>query len=260
MKYFVVDAFTDSLFKGNPAGVCLIDRWPSEETMQKIAAENRLSETAFVYRRDDGDYDIRFFTPGTEVELCGHATLGTSYVLAHFVDPEQEEFRYHSKGGALRAKRLDGDRFELDFPAWTPEPVPVTQAMRNALGFEPEGAWLTRDLVLLVDSPETVLNYQPKLAAIASIPEGTGLFLTAKGTESDFVCRTFFPKISIDEDPVCGSANCTLIPFWSERLGKKELINYQLSPRTGVVYCKDEGERVRISGHATLYLTGEINI
>lgn len=260
MKYYVVDAFTSELFKGNPAGVCVVEEFPSAELMQKIAAENRLSETAFVCRREDGDYNIRWFTPGAEVNLCGHATLGTSFVLANFVEPDKDEFRYNSMSGSLAAKRLDNDRFEMDFPAWKPEPVKVSQAMRDALGFEPAGAWLSRDLVLLANSWETVQNFKPDYEAISAVPEGMGILLTARGDKSDFVCRTFFPKVAVDEDPVCGSAHSELIPFWSEILGKKELISHQLSPRTGVVYCKAEDDRVKISGHVSLYLTGEIHL
>lgn len=262
MKYFVVDSFTKEQFKGNPAGVCIVDTFPSDEVMQNIAAENRLSETAFTCKRADGEYDLRFFTPGAEVDLCGHATLGTSYVLSHFVEPEQKEFHFHTNHEELTIRCLEGDLFEMDFPAWKPEPVAITDAMREALGFEPEGAWLTRDLMFLVKDVETVRNFQPNLAAIEAVPEGIGFFLTAKSEndESDFVCRTFFPKIAIDEDPVCGSANCTLIPFWSEHLGNNELVNYQLSKRTGFVYGKNEGDRVKISGHVALYSVGEINL
>jgi len=260
MKYYVVDSFTDEEFKGNPAGVCVVKKYPSAELMQKIAAENRLSETAFVCKREDGDYDIRYFTPEAEVDLCGHATLGTSYVLAHFVEPGQTEFLFHANNDDLVIRCLGGGLFEMDFPSWEPKPVAVTEAMRNALGFEPEGAWLTRDLIFLVKDAETVRNFQPDIKAIKAVPEGCGFLLTAEGTESDFVCRTFFPKIGIPEDPVCGSANRSLIPFWAKRLGKKELVNYQVSPRTGVVYGRDENERVKISGHVTLYSSAEINI
>ena len=262
MKYFVVDSFTKEPFKGNPAGVCIVESFPSAEIMQKIAKENRLSETAFACQKAPGEYQVRFFTPGSEIDLCGHATLGTSYVLSHFVEPEQKEFHFHANHDELTIRCLEGDLFEMDFPAWKAEPVAVTGAMKKALGFTPEGAWLTRDLMFLVKDAETVRNFQPDLAAIEAVPEGCGFFLTAEndGEESDFVCRTFFPKIAIDEDPVCGSANCTLIPFWSERLGKKDLVNYQLSERTGFVYGEDAGERVKIKGHVALYSVGEINI
>ena len=260
MKYYVVDAFTSEQFKGNPAGVCVVDSFPPDDLMQKIAAENRLSETAFVCKRKDGDYDLRWFTPGAEVNLCGHATLGTSYILANFVEPDAQEFRYHTMSGRLAAKCLGGDRFELDFPAWRPERVEVTGAMKKALGFVPDEAWLSRDLIFMVDSCDTVRNFKPDYELIKAVPEGMGVFLTAKGEDSDFVCRTFFPKIAVDEDPVCGSAHSELIPLWSERLGKRDLVSHQLSPRTGELFCVDEGERVKISGKVTLYLIGEICI
>lgn len=260
MKYYVVDAFTTEQFKGNPAGVCVVNEFPPAELMQKIAAENRLSETAFVCQRSDGDYDLRWFTPGAEVNLCGHATLGTSYVLAHFVEPERKEFRFHSLSGSLTARCAGKDRYELNFPAWKPEPVEVTEAMRRALGFEPERAWLSRDLIFLVDSYDRVRDFQPDYKAIEAVPEGMGIFLTARGYDSDFVCRTFFPKIAVDEDPVCGSAHSELVPLWAEMLDKNELVSHQLSPRTGILYCENRGDRVKISGDVTLYQAGELNI
>lgn len=260
MKYYVVNAFTQEQFKGNPAGVCVVEKFPSDEIMQKIATENKLSETAFVYPMAKGEYRIRYFTPGAEVDLCGHATLGTSFVLSNFVEPEQKEFHFHANKETLTIHCMENGLFEMDFPSWKPEPIEVNDSMRNALGFEPEGAWLSRDLLILVKDEETVQNFQPNFSSIEAVPEGLGLFLTAEGRNSDFVSRAFFPKIAINEDPVCGSANCTFIPFWAERLGKKELVNYQLSQRTGTIYCRDAGERVKISGHVTLYSAGEINI
>ena len=263
MRYYVVDAFTTEVFKGNPAGVCVVEGdWPTPEQMQNIAAENRLSETAFVRRRAAGAYDIRYFTPGSEVGLCGHATLGTSFVLAHFVDPDQEVFHFHTRDEEVSALRLPGDRYELDFPAWEPKDYPVTDLVRAALnGHDPDYAGQTRDLVCIVDSPETVRTFQPDQAAIAALPRDLmGLLLTAPGTDCDVVCRTFFPNIAIPEDPVCGSAQCTLIPLWAKRLGKTELVIRQLSPRTGVLYGKLDGDRVRISGNAAMYLSGEIHV
>lgn len=206
MKYYVVDAFTSEHFCGNPAGVCLIDKWLEPEIMQKIAAENRLSETAFVKPRADGSFDIRWFTPGAEVNLCGHATLASSYILGRFIEPEQQTFVLHSHmSGDLTAIRLPDGRYELDFPAWEPKPVEITPSICEALGFEPKGVWLTRDLVVQAEHEEIIRNFQPDLQAICNL-EGLGLLLTAKGSKSDFVCRTFFPKIAVDEDPVCGSA------------------------------------------------------
>lgn len=260
MKYYVVDAFTSEHFCGNPAGVCLIDKWLEPEIMQKIAAENRLSETAFVKPRADGSFDIRWFTPGAEVNLCGHATLASSYILGRFIEPKQQTFVLHSHmSGDLTAIRLPDGRYELDFPAWQLKPVEITPSICEALGFEPKGVWLTRDLVVQAEHEEIIRNFQPDLQAICNL-DGLGLLLTAKGSKSDFVCRTFFPKIAVDEDPVCGSANCTLVPLWSHLLGKDELINYQLSPRTGIVYCKMGKHRVKISGHVCLYMSGEIQI
>ena len=263
MKYYVVDAFTTEQFKGNPAGVCVLEgTWPTEETMQKIAAENRLSETAFVKRRQDGSFDIRYFSPGSEVGLCGHATLGTSYVLAHFVDTEAEVFQYHTRDEDVAARKLPGDRYELDFPAWEEKAVPVDGTILASLnGIQPLEVLETRDLTCILDSEETVRNFIPNQEAIDALPEKyLGLLITARGDNCDFVDRSIFPKLSIPEDPVCGSAKCTLIPLWAKRLGKDQLIGHQLSPRTGVVYCKNAGDRVKISGNVALYMAGEINI
>ena len=263
MKYYVVDAFTTEQFKGNPAGVCVLEgEWPSAETMQKIAAENRLSETAFVNCQEDGSYVLRYFSPGSEVGLCGHATLGTSYVLAHFVDPEASVFHYHTRDEDVAAYKLPGDRYELDFPAWEEKAVEVDERILAALnGIRPLEVLETRDLTCILESEEAVRNFVPDQEAIDALPDKyLGLLITARGENSDFVDRSVFPKHAIPEDPVCGSAKCTLIPLWSKRLGKNELVGHQLSPRTGVVYCRHEGDRVKISGNVALYMAGEINI
>ena len=263
LNYYVVDAFTTEPFRGNPAGVCVLEgAWPTPETMQRIAKENRLSETAFVKRRADGSYDLRYFSPGSEVGLCGHATLGTTFVLAHFVDPEAEMFHYHTRDEDVSARKLPGDRYALQFPAWESEPVEMTDTIRAALnGIEPIALLGTRDLIAVLESEEAVKRFVPDQAAIDALPEQyLGLLITAKGEETDFVDRSFFPKLAIPEDPVCGSAKCSLIPLWADRLGKTELVGKQLSERTGIVYCRMAGDHVEISGNAALYLKGEINV
>lgn len=263
IPYYVVNAFTQEQFRGNPAGVCVLQGdWPAAEIMQRIAAENKLSETAFVKRREDGSYDLRFFSPGSEVGLCGHATLGTTFVLAQFIDPEADVFRYHTRDEDVSAKKLPGDRYALQFPAWNPQPVSMTETIRAALGgLEPVELLGTRDLIAVLDSEEAVRRFVPDQEAIGALPEQyLGLLITARGNQTDFVDRSFFTKLAIPEDPVCGSAKCSLIPLWAERMGKQEFVGKQLSERTGTVYCRLADDRVEISGNAALYLRGEINL
>ena len=258
MKQYVVDAFTRRVFHGNPAAVCVMDAWLPEERMQQIAIENNLSETAFVVK-EGARYHIRWFTPGGEVDLCGHATLGTSYVLSHFYDTEAEEFVFTSLSGELRVRK-HGDLLEMDFPTRKPRPVPYTDEMRQVVHGLPAQAYLDRDLILVLEDEASVRDFVPDYTAILALEGGMGLFITAPSKDYDFVSRTFFPKIKINEDPVCGSAHCNLIPYWSERLHKKVLTAYQASPRGGVLYCEDRGDRVRISGHAVLYSEAEISV
>lgn len=258
MKQYVVDAFTQSVFHGNPAAVCVMDAWLPEKIMADIAVENNLSETAFVVKEGER-YHIRWFTPGGEVDLCGHATLGTSYVLTRFFDTEAEELVFTSMSGELRVRKR-GDLLEMDFPARKPRPVPFTDEMRGIVHDLTAEAYVDRDLILVLEDEADVRNFVPDYTAILALEDGMGLFITAPAKDYDFVSRTFFPKIKINEDPVCGSAHCNLIPYWSERLHKKVLTAYQASSRGGVLYCEDRGDRVRISGHAVLYSQAEINV
>ena len=258
MKQYVVDAFTESVFHGNPAAVCVMDRWLSDDLMQQIAIENNLSETAFVVPEGDR-YHIRWFTPGTEVDLCGHATLASAFVLTRFYDTAARELAFTSLSGELRVRKA-GDLLELDFPARPPKAVPCTAQMQEIVHGLPARAYLDRDLILVLEDEESVLSFVPDYGAIAALPDGMGLFLTAPGRDYDFVSRTFFPKIKINEDPVCGSAHCNLIPYWAKRLGKTKMTAYQASPRGGVLYCEDRGDRVRIGGHAVLYSEAEIRV
>ena len=258
MKQYVVDAFTETIFHGNPAAVCVLDSWLPDELMANIAIENNLSETAFVVKEGER-YHIRWFTPGGEVDLCGHATLGTSFVLTRFFEPEAEELVFTSMSGELRVRKR-GDLLELDFPSRKPRPVPCTEDMRRLVHGLPAQAYLDRDLILVLEDETSVRDYVPNYTAIAALEDGMGLFITAPGKDYDFVSRTFFPKIKINEDPVCGSAHCNLIPYWSERLNKDVLTAYQASPRGGVLYCENRGDRVLIRGHAVLYSEAELHI
>lgn len=258
IRYYVADAFTDTLFGGNPAGVCLLEEWIDADLMQMIAAENNLAETAFVVKNDK-DYDLRWFTPETEIDLCGHATLATAFILSRFADTGETTYRFHTKSGVLTVERKQ-DLFEMDFPSRMPKAVPLIPAMSEALGVSVLEAHRSRDLLLLLENEQQVKELQPDMEKIKAIPGIFAVIATARGEGgTDFVSRFFAPGAGIPEDPVTGSSHSTLIPFWAERLGKKEMKARQLSKRGGVLYCCDAGERVKISGYARLYLEGVIH-
>ena len=259
MNYYIVDAFTDKLFKGNQAGVCLLEEWLDTELLQNIAAENNLAETAFVVKRE-GHYDLRWFTPESEFDLCGHATLASAFVISNFVDKNAEVIRFETKSGTLTVTKK-GELFEMDFPSRPPKPVPVVPEMAKAIGAPVSEAHLSRDLMLLVEGEENVRSLSPDMQLIKKIPNANvGVIVTAKGETCDFVSRYFSTDLELMalEDPVTGSAHCTLIPFWRERLGKNKMLAKQLSKRGGTIICEDCGDRVKISGNAVLYLQGKI--
>ncbi|SOC15691.1 PhzF family phenazine biosynthesis protein [Ureibacillus xyleni] len=258
MKYYVVDAFADKVFEGNPAGVCVLDEWIAEDVMQKITIENNLSETAFAVK-DGENYRLRWFTPGGEINLCGHATLATAFVIINYVETQLKTIQFDTMSGILTVDRKE-DLYELDFPAAPLNEVSVTQQMIDALGATPNDAYLNRDLLFVLDSEETVKNLNPDFAKLTELPEGLGVIVTAKGKEYDFVSRAFFPKLKVNEDPVCGSAHCGLVPLWAKELNKNALIARQVSSRGGTLYCKQEDTRVKMAGKAALYLIGDINI
>ncbi len=256
MKYFIVDAFTEELFKGNQAGVCLLNEWIEDEIMQKIASENNLAETAFVVKRDNY-YDLRWFTPEVEIDLCGHATLASAFVISNFCDKNIVNMDFHTMSGVLSVKKID-DLYEMDFPARKPNPISIIPLMEQAIGIPIKEAYLSRDMLLVVDTEKQVQNLKPDLSLISKLHDCFALIVTAKGEEVDFVSRFFAPNAGIPEDPVTGSSHSTLIPFWAERLGKNEMVAKQLSNRGGMIYCQDCGDRVKIAGKASLYLQGEI--
>jgi len=258
MKYYIVDAFTDTLFKGNQAGVCLLDEWLSDDIMQSIAMENNLAETAFVVNR--GDYfDLRWFAPEAEIDLCGHATLAAAFVISNFVDKSVSYMEFHTLSGILSVRKID-DLYELDFPSRKPDEIEITSLMEQAIGVPVKGAYKSRDTVLLLDSEQEVFGLNPDLGLVAKLPDCFALIVTAKGNEVDFVSRFFAPNIGVPEDSVTGSAHSTLIPFWAERLGKDKMTAKQLSKRGGTLFCENCCERVKIAGKAKLYLEGEIRI
>ncbi|MCX9013123.1 MAG: PhzF family phenazine biosynthesis protein [Candidatus Methanoperedens sp.] len=256
---FHVDAFTDKLFAGNPAAVCILSGPAEEHWMQKMAQEMNLSETAFLYRQEDG-FNLRWFSPAAEVELCGHATLASAHVLweAGYLQPE-EQARFYTRSGLLTARRM-GDWIELDFPAEPEEKTSPHPDLVNALGITPEYVGRNRfDYLVEVDSEETVRNLKPDFALLKEIPV-RGVIVTSLADSGgyDFVSRFFAPRVGVNEDPVTGSTHCCLGPFWRERLGKNELVAYQASLRGGIVRVRFRGGRVYLGGQAVTILRGEL--
>jgi PhzF family phenazine biosynthesis protein len=261
IPYYHIDAFTDTLFAGNPAGVCILPAFPTDQIMQKIAAENRHSQTAFVVRRADGDFDLRWFTPEVEDDLCGHATLASAYVLALRAHDEWP-VRFHTRSGALTVVR-DGESFQMDFPAWPPQPCVVPAELLPALGLQvAQVVMKARDYLVVVERAEEVRALSPDFRALAKLDIGIGgTIVTAPGEGTfDYVVRFFCPSVGINEDPATGSIHCTLVPYWTERLGKRTLQARQLSARSGEFRCELAGDRVRITGNARLYLEGTLQL
>ncbi|MFH1512412.1 MAG: PhzF family phenazine biosynthesis protein [Bacillota bacterium] len=256
MQYYVVDAFASEVFKGNPAGVCPLDGPADAALMQRIAFENNLAETAFFYP-EGGGYRLRWFTPVNEVDLCGHATLASAYVVMRFIDPGANAVRFHTQSGLLTVTK-DGEDLAMDFPSRKPVPCAVPEGLEEALGVTAPQTFLSRDLLILLGSEAAVLAVKPDYKKLSQITGPLGFIVTAEGDVHDFVSRFFAPNAGIDEDPVTGSSHATLIPFWSERLKKSEMTAAQLSRRGGVLRCEDKGDRVLIAGKAVCYLRGEI--
>lgn len=257
LPLYQIDAFTDQLFGGNPAAVCPLEAWLPEETMQAIARENNLSETAFLVQEAKG-WRIRWFTPVAEVRLCGHATLASGWVYFHHLHPDVQEVVFDSLSGPLSVSR-DGDLLTLDFPLQKAEPVATPENLAAALGAEPLEVLAADDWLIRLDSEETVRNLQPDLSLLRKV-DRRAVIVTAAGNDCDFVSRFFAPKYGIDEDPVTGSAHTKLIPYWAEKTGKQHLHARQLSARGGELFCELRGERVLISGHAMPYLQGTITL
>jgi PhzF family phenazine biosynthesis protein len=260
IPYYHVDSFTDRLFAGNPAGVCILSAFLADDTMQKIAAENRHSETAFVVPRDDGDFDLRWFTPEVEDDLCGHATLASAFVLA-LRGQSVWPVRFHTCSGALTVAR-DQESFEMDFPARPPQPCEPPVELLPALGLKTALVMKSRDYLVVVDRAEQVRALSPDIRALAGLDIGIGgTIVTAPGERDvDYVSRFFCPALGIDEDPATGSINCTLAPYWAVRLGKRSLRSQQLSARGGELRCEIAGDRVKIAGKARLYFQGTLEL
>lgn len=252
---FQVDAFTAELFQGNPAAVCPLDEWLPDSLLQSIAAENNLSETAFFVRRR-GRFELRWFTPAVEVDLCGHATLASAFVILRHWEPDSKEVVFETRSGELRVKR-EGDWFAMDFPARPPSPCPEPPGLAEALGAAPREVWSSRDLLAVLDSERAVRELTPRFELLRRL-DTFAVIVTAPGDEADFVSRFFAPRAGVDEDPVTGSAHCTLIPYWARRLSKSHLRALQVSRRGGELLCEHHGARVTIKGRCVLYLEGRI--
>jgi PhzF family phenazine biosynthesis protein len=254
---FQVDAFTDRLFSGNPAAVVLLPDWLPDATLQAIAAENNLSETAYVVPKGER-FELRWFTPAVEVDLCGHATLASAFVLFEQGLAGRGEVAFESRSGLLKVERR-GELLAMDFPSRPASPVERSPAVARALGVEPREVLASRDLLVVLEDRGDVERLRPDLDAVAAL-DTFAVIATAPGDDCDFVSRFFAPKQGVAEDPVTGSAHSTLVPYWSKRIGKKDLHARQLSRRGGELLCEDRGERVTIAGRAVRYLTGEISI
>jgi PhzF family phenazine biosynthesis protein len=256
---YQADAFTNKLFGGNPAAVCPLDEWLPDATMQKVAQENNLAETAFIVKNDTG-YFLRWFMPESEIDLCGHATLATAHILFTEMKHEGDTIYFETvKAGTLIVKR-DGDKYFLDFPSRPPFAADAPEGLIEALGGKkPKEVWRSRDYMLVYDNEEEILEMSPNHAALAKI-DTLGVIVTAPGNDADFVSRFFAPAASVPEDPVTGSAHCNLIPYWAGRLGKTTLHAYQVSARGGELWCELKGDRVIMAGKAVTYLKGEIYV
>lgn len=257
MKQYIVDAFTEELFSGNQAAVCVLDTWISDEMMMNITKENNFSETAFTVKSENG-YDLRWFTPGGEINLCGHATLATSYVLFHYYETAAEMITFHTLSGDLFVSR-NGAYICMDFPAYRCHEVSITEDMVQALGARPVEAYLDRDLLLVYEEEATIRNMTPDFEKVQALV-GHGVGVTAPGKDYDCVSRFFAPKAKVNEDPVTGSIHCMIAPYWANRLGKQQIHAYQASARGGELWCEVQGERIVISGKAILFAVSELQI
>ena len=244
MRQYVVDAFADRIFEGNPAAVCVMERWPEEDLMLKITRENNLSETAFVVK--DG-----------EIDLCGHAPRAAAHIITRFVEPGVERVGFQTLSGLLTV-RAEGELLSMDFPAYQLKRLEVTEEITQALGARPSEVWRARDLLCVFDRAEDVLALKPDMDKLLKV-KGALMQVTAPGMEGyDCVSRSFAPKMGVPEDPVCGSGHCHIIPYWAQKLGKTRFVARQASPRGGTLYCRMEGDRVILAGRAVLYARSEL--
>ncbi len=256
MKQYIVDAFTDKVFSGNPAGVCILDKWISDQIMKNIAKENNLSETAFAVKNGNS-YNLRWFTPAGEIDFCGHATLATAYVIRNFYNTKSNIINFSTMSGKISVTVTE-DVYAMDFPSYSLNEIPVTEDMSKSIGIRPLSAYIDRDLMLVVDSEYEVKNINVNYELLKKL-DGLCVAVTAKGEKYDCVSRVFAPKMNVPEDPVTGSTHCMIVPYWAKTLGKNKIIAYQSSERTGILYSEvTRNNRVKISGKAVLYAISDI--
>lgn len=254
---YQVDAFTRRLFAGNPAAVCPLNEWLDDGTLAAVAAENNLSETAY-FVQENGECHLRWFTPTTEVDLCGHATLASAWVIMNILEPGRTEVEFQTRSGCLRVVR-EADLYALDFPARPATRTQILSELNAALGIEPDEVWKARDYMAVYQTEQQVRALAPDMTKLAAL-DTFAVIVTAPGKEVDFVSRFFAPGRGVLEDPVTGSAHCTLVPYWARRLGRSSLNALQVSKRGGELFCEDRGDRVKIAGGATLFSTGTIHL
>ena len=257
LTLYQIDAFANRVFEGNPAAICALDDWLPDELMQSIAAENNLSETAYFIKTSNG-YHIRWFTPTHEVDLCGHATLASAYVIFNILGYEKKEIIFESKSGLLKVTQ-NNDWLEMDFPSQAPVQCPVPEQILSAFNEKPIASLKSEDYIVVFENEESILNASPDLVTLSEL-DLRGIAITAKSKEYDFVSRFFAPNYGINEDPVTGSAFSQLIPYWSRKFNKKSLSAKQVSKRGGEVKCVELGDRVKISGKAVKYMTATIEV
>lgn len=254
---YQIDAFSNRVFAGNPAGVCPIEEWLEDSVLQAIAQENNLSETAFFVPEENG-YHIRWFTPVAEVDLCGHATLATAFVIFNYLEPSLREVNFSSRSGKLTVVR-ENELLSMDFPSQPPLPCEAPKELVNGLRKEQLEVLCSEDYFVLFSSEKQIRELNPDMGMLKKL-DLRGVIVTAKGDNVDFVSRFFAPKFGVDEDPVTGSAHCALTPYWANKLNKKNLHAHQVSQRGGELFCKDCGDRVKISGRAVKFMEGSIAI
>jgi predicted PhzF superfamily epimerase YddE/YHI9 len=262
INIYQIDAFTDQLFGGNPAAVCPLVDWLDDEILQNIAIENNLAETAFFVQSSENRFHLRWFTPEFEMDLCGHATLASAFVIIEELGNKYNEVLFDTQSGLLTVKKI-GDYYELDFPSRPPKKSSLPKIIRNGLNIQPKEIWKARDYLLVYDTEDDIEGIKPNIAILNQINiDPGGIIVTSKGKSEnvDFVSRLFTPQATVFEDPVTGSAHCTLVPFWADRINKTELRALQISKRGGELLCQLNKDRVLIKGKAVKYLEGTIEL
>lgn len=257
MKQYIIDAFSDKIFSGNPAAICVLDKPINDDLMLNIAKENNLSETAFIIK-ENNKYNLRWFTPKAEIDLCGHATLASAFVIMTFYDKNINNVEFNTLSGILTVEKQN-DIYVMDFPAYNLKQTVITKEMEEAIGVKPLEAYITRDLLLVIDNEEQVRNLSPDIEKIKKL-DGLLLHVSAKGKEYDCISRSFAPKLNVFEDPVCGSGHCHIVPYWAQKLNRNRITAYQASKRGGELFCKMNGNRIKIGGKAVLFAKSELFI